>query len=440
MAHYTEPLTGFLLLSSFAFDSSVAAVLWTLCAGGKLVIPDNDSHRDPARLAQLMRMHPVSHLLTIPSFYSLLLEQPDWQQIDSRHVAIVAGEACPVEVVERHRQLLPDVPLFNEYGIAQATVRSLVYDGRLKQQGSSMSIGRPVSNTEIYLLDSQLQPVPLGVRGELCIGEVCPVQGYLRRPGLTAEKFLPNPFSTYPGARLYKTGDITRYLPNRDIEFLGRVDELVKMRGYRVEPLEIEAVLREHESIRECVVMLNRRAGEENRLVGYIVCHDQREIGPGELRNYLKARLPEHMIPASFIMLDELPLTENGKIDRRALLAAKHSGLTSEEVYVPPRNEAEQIITGIWQEILMVDRIGVNDNFFDLGGHSLLIVKMHNRLHEVFETKISVIELFQHPTIRGIAKHIGQGQDQDAAVLKGEDRASMRKKLARRPKQFKQAN
>src|SRR5581483_4830355 len=281
--YYAEPVTSFLLLSSFAFDSSVAGLFWTLCTGGTLVMPGEDSHRDPSLLAQLIASHHISHLLALPSFYSLLLEPAGEQRLDSLRVAIVAGEACPVELVRRHDELLPETRLFNEYGPTEATVWSSVYNCRSYQKEGRVPIGRPLANTQTYLLDSELQPVPVGVRGELYIAGTGLTHGYIRRAGITAERFIPNPFSNQKGARLYKTGDTARYLPGGDIDFLGRIDDQVKIRGYRIEPGEIEAALNEHAAIEEGVVVVRQDEDEDKRLVGYVVCKPGQQVGLSEL-------------------------------------------------------------------------------------------------------------------------------------------------------------
>ena len=283
ISYYSEPVTGFLLLSSFAFDSSVAGIFWTLCQGGKLVLPPDDLQQNLLHLAALIAQHQVSHLLSIPSLYAFILAQAELQQLVGLRAAIVAGESCPRELVERHNELLPHTSLFNEYGPTEGTVWSSVYQCQSLGPRAQVPIGCPTANMQIYLLDACLQPVPIGVLGELCISGDGLARGYLNRPALAAEKFMPNPFSEEPGSRIYRTGDLARYLPDGNIEFLGRVDHQVKVRGFRIELGEIEAVLGQHPAVQEAVVTAweAEHAPGEKHLVAYVV-QDAQYQGPDE--------------------------------------------------------------------------------------------------------------------------------------------------------------
>ncbi|MDZ8087066.1 MAG: amino acid adenylation domain-containing protein [Nostoc sp. DedQUE12b] len=365
ITYYSEPVTSFLLIPSFAFDSSVAPIFWTLCQGGKLVLLTEGSQRDIWQLVKLIVQHQVSHWLSVPSLYSTLLAAIDPAQLVSLQTVIVAGECCSTELVERHRQLLPDTSLFNEYGPTEATVWSSVYDCQNHDLNNPVSIGRPIANTQIYLLDSYLQPVPIGVPGEIYIGGLGVAKGYLNRPELTAQKFIPNPFSDFglpildfrlgdknenfdnpksklrfqrtKGAtqnlkfnRLYKTGDLARYLPDGNIEFLGRIDRQVKIRGYRIELTAIEAILLQHPVVREAAVILREEESGSKRLVAYVVPQQKPAPATNELRSFLQQKLPEYMIPNVFVVLEELPLTPSGKVDRRHLPAPEQ--VQSEEV------------------------------------------------------------------------------------------------------------
>jgi amino acid adenylation domain-containing protein/FkbM family methyltransferase len=278
LSYYRQPVTGFLLLSSFSFDSSVAGIFWTLAQGGALILPREELLLDMVPLADLIARHGVSHLLSLPSLYALLLEQAPPENLGSLQTIIVAGEACPKDLLERHAQLLPQAALFNEYGPTEGTVWSSVYDCRLPTLKTLVPIGSPINNTQVYLLDSGLKLVPVGTPGELYIGGLGLARGYLNRPHLTAEKFIPHPFSTEPGARLYKTGDLARFQAEGTIEFLGRTDHQVKIRGYRVELEEIEAVLAQHSGLRDCVVVAREEAPGEQKLVAYLVPHEQRAL------------------------------------------------------------------------------------------------------------------------------------------------------------------
>ncbi|MGH7835123.1 MAG: phosphopantetheine-binding protein, partial [Candidatus Binatia bacterium] len=250
----------------------------------------------------------------------------------------------------------------------------------------------------------RLQPVPAGATGELCIGGVGLARGYLNRPELTAEKFIPNPFNGGPGERLYRTGDLARYLPDGNVEFLGRIDHQAKVRGYRIEPGEIEAVLRGHPQVSEAVV-LPEDGPAGKRLVAYVVSIQDR-VEVGELRTFLKARLPEYMIPLTFAFLDSLPLTPSGKIDRRALPKPDQSRPELESAFVTPRTPTEKLLARTWAEILKLEKIGIHDNFFELGGHSLLATQVISRLRDAFRVDLPLRSLFESPTVAGLAERI----------------------------------
>ncbi|HEX6287625.1 MAG TPA: phosphopantetheine-binding protein, partial [Herpetosiphonaceae bacterium] len=276
---------------------------------------------------------------------------------------------------------------------------------------SVIPIGRPIANTQLYVLDRQMQPVPLGAHGELYIGGDGVGRGYLNQPALTGATFVPDPFSGTGGGRLYKTGDLARYLADGTLEFLGRIDQQVKLRGFRIELGEIEAVLAEHPAVREAVVLLREDTPGDPRLVAYVATNQapsnqESETWNSELRQFLGARLPAYMIPSAFVLLDALPLTENGKVDRRVLPAPERSGLQAADRVQPPRTPTEEAIAGIWSEVLQLDRIGMRDNFFELGGHSLLATQVIARLRSTFQIDLPVHRLFETPTIAALAEHI----------------------------------
>ncbi|HMB06392.1 MAG TPA: amino acid adenylation domain-containing protein, partial [Isosphaeraceae bacterium] len=318
---YREPVRGFLLVSSFAFDSSVAGLFWTLCQGGVLVLPPRAAQSDPHRLSQLMSEHQVSHILSIPSLYGLLLDEAPTERLESLRTAIVAGEPCPRALIESHRAKLPRTELFNEYGPTEATVWCSLFRCRTVKPRGSVPIGRPIADTQMYVLDARLRPVPIGVTGELYIGGPGLARGYWDRPALTAERFLPDPFSGTPGGRLYKTGDLARWRSDGEIEFLGRADDQVKIRGYRIEPGEIEAALLRHPAVREAVAVAREDTPGDPRLVAYIVPVDPTAPEAADLRPWLKRSLPDYMVPSAFVTLRALPLSPNGKVDQKALPA-----------------------------------------------------------------------------------------------------------------------
>ncbi|HEY3566280.1 MAG TPA: phosphopantetheine-binding protein, partial [Thermoanaerobaculia bacterium] len=271
---------------------------------------------------------------------------------------------------------------------------------------ASIPYGRPLANTRFYVLDGDLEPCPPGVPGDNYIGGGCPALGYAGQPALTAERFLPDPFSPVPGGRMYATGDRVRFGPDGVMEFLGRVDFQVKVRGYRIELGEIEAALLRHPGVREAVALAREDAGGEKRLVAYVVPAVTPPPATAELREALQRTLPEYMVPWTFVMLDRLPVTANGKLDREALPAPGEAA--AGEAYVAPRNELERSIAAVWREVLGLERVGVHDNFFESGGSSLLIVKLHGRLNEALGTEIPIMELFRHSTIDALARKLSE--------------------------------
>jgi amino acid adenylation domain-containing protein len=402
-SNYREPVRAFLLLSSFAFDSSVAGIFWTLGQGGCLCLLAHDDARDPAVLAKLIERHKVSHLLALPTLYAVLLKQA-FQQLQSVTSVIVAGEACPNDVVKQHFAALPDVRLYNEYGPTEGTVWSSVYLAGIEDIDRVLPIGRPIDNVQLYLLDPALLPVPVGVPGELYIGGEGVVRGYLRRPDLTAEKFVPDPFGNN-GGRLYKTGDLARYRADGNIEFLGRIDHQVKIRGFRIELGEVETRLLQHVDVHEAVALAREDNSGNQQLIAYLVGNPGSSPEPDALRDHLKTTLSDYMLPNAFVFLDRMPLSANGKLDRKALPAPDFCGQLQKQ-YVEPRTETEQILADIWAEVLDLERVGVKDNFFELGGHSLLATQLVSRLCRKFNIELPLKAIFEDGTIEKIAQKI----------------------------------
>ena len=399
-ALYYGPESGrFLLLSSFSFDSSLAGIFGTLCQGGTLVVTPGPVQSNLMRLAALVDRYQISHLLCVPSLYSLLLEQAKEVQLDSLRTVIVAGEACPIDLAERHFASLPQTQLFNEYGPTEATVWSTVY--RFPQEGGkTVAIGRPIPNTRVYVLDPRMNPVPVGVPGELYIAGPGVARGYFNQPAETREKFVLDIFSDTTGARLYKTGDLVRYLPDGNLEFLGRLDHQVKIRGLRIELEEIEACILEHRNVRQTVVSLREEPAMEPELIAYIVSAEPDRFDAEELRHFLGKKLPEAMVPSTVVMLDKLPLMANGKVNRQALAAPAR---VSEKQFVAPKTALESKLLELWQDVLGKQGFGVTQNFFDLGGHSLLIAKLLLRIEQRFGRRLSLADVFQLPTVRQLA-------------------------------------
>ena len=405
-AYYKEPISAFLLLSSFSFDSSVAGIFWTLCQGGLLVIPEDGVHQDPVLLGALIERYRVSHLLCLPSLYSLMLEQVASQQLRSLRTAIVAGEECPADLVVCQGRLALQASLINEYGPTEGTVWVTVSDCANHKQIRAVPIGRPIANAQTYLLDSHLEPAPIGVPGELYVGGAGVVRGYLGRPDLTAERFIPDQFGGNTGARLYRTGDSARFRADAQIEFLGRTDRQVKLRGYRIELDEIESLLAQHEHVRQCAVSLRQDQPANFRLVAYFVPSATSALSADQLRTYLQNKLPAYMIPSAFVALSILPVTSNGKLDRKALPEPVYEDVGDEQQAAS--SAVEEIIAGIWAEVMKVGRVGVNENFFEKGGHSLLATQVVSRVREAMGVEVGLREMFEHPTVRGLAQVVEQ--------------------------------
>jgi acyl carrier protein len=331
---------------------------------------------------------------------------------------MLGGEALAAELAKELRRELPAV-LLNMYGPTETTIWSTTH--RLDEVSSIVLIGRPIANTQIHILNGNLQPVPVGVTGELFIGGEGVARGYLNRPELTDEKFISDLFSNNSNARLYRTGDRARYREDGEIEFLGRVDQQIKLRGHRIEAGEIESVLRESKGVRECVVVSREVTTGDLRLIAYIVAEAETEAN--DLRQFLQRKLPDFMVPAAFVFLDQLPLTPNRKIDRKALPAPSEFVADRQTAYVAPRTETEKKIAKLWQELLRVGTVGLHDNFFDLGGHSLLVVQAQARLQDLTGVNVSVVRLFQFPTVGALAKFIGNGEGR-ASLNRARNRGS----------------
>jgi acyl-CoA synthetase (AMP-forming)/AMP-acid ligase II len=330
----------------------------------------------------MMQATPVTWRLLLDSGWT---GSPDFK-------ILCGGEALPLELAKR--LLATGGELWNLYGPTETTIWSTIH--RMDDRGGVVPIGKPIANTEAYVLDANRELIPVGVAGELYLGGDGLARGYLGRAELTAEKFVTHPF--LPGRRLYRTGDLVRWLADGNLEYLGRLDQQLKLRGYRIELGEIEVALEQQPDIQQAAVVLHLDASGEQRLTAYLVTRGGVSIDPSALREALSGKLPGYMVPSAIVRLNELPLTPNKKVDRKAL-AARPFEVPVSSVYVPPRTNAEQKVAAIWQELLRTERIGVSDNFFDLGGYSLLVVQLQSRLLQQFQKELSLVELFQHPTV-----------------------------------------
>ncbi|AFY82810.1 non-ribosomal peptide synthetase [Oscillatoria acuminata] len=384
----------------FSFDVSVWEFFWPLLTGARLIVAQPDGHKDSTYLVKLIAESQITTVHFVPSMLQVFLEERGLENCHSLRQVFCSGEALPKELADRFLARL-GAKLHNLYGPTEAAVDVTFWECDRASPLNIVPIGRPVANTQIYILDPSLQPVPIGVKGELYIGGVQLARGYLNRPELTAEKFIQNPFDE-PGQRLYKTGDLVRYLPNGDIDYLGRIDNQVKLRGYRIELGEIEAVLAQHPQVQQSVVTLR-----EERLVAYWVKASTELIFP-DLKGFLKTKLPAYMVPTAFVELETLPLTPNGKIDRKSLPEPDFTG--PQETWVAPRTALEQQLAELWSEVLGIERIGLYDNFFELGGHSLLATQLISRIREVFQVELPLKTLFEATTIAQLGEAVAQGQ------------------------------
>jgi amino acid adenylation domain-containing protein len=405
-AEESETIASSLLLMSYAFDGSMLGIFYPLCQGGLLSLPREGEQADASQVARLIAEKKITYICAVPSFYRLLLEQAQVEQLRSLRIVHVAAEAVPPKLVERHHQLLPETQLVNIYGPTETTVWCTSYEFRPHDDLSVIPIGHPSHNMQAYVLDDYLQPAPLGVVGELYAGGAGVARGYLNRPDLTAERFIPHPYSTEPGARLYRTGDRVRMLASGEIEYLGRVDHQVKVRGYRIELGEIEAVLLQQEGVREAAVVVREDEPGDKRLVGYVATDEAQRLSAGELRARLQKKLPEYMMPSAFVLMEKLPQTTSGKVNRLALPAPEAGRDTLAESFVAPRTPIEELLARIWGEVLKVESIGINDDFFALGGHSLLATQLVSRVRESFAVDLPLRALFEWPTVAGLAQRV----------------------------------
>jgi amino acid adenylation domain-containing protein len=398
-----EELSGVLFSTSLCFDLSVFELFAPLCAGGKVILVEN-----ALSLAEL-DSDEVTLVNTVPSAMTELVRLRGIPS--SARIVNLAGEPLLNNLVQDIYGKANVEQVLNLYGPSEDTTYS-TFARLLKGATEEPSIGRPVSNTSVYLLDSNLQLVPVGVLGELHLSGAGLARGYLDRAEMTAEKFIPNPFSTEPGVRMYKTGDLARYQTDGTIQFLGRIDHQIKLRGYRIELGEIETILREHAAVQNAVVMMRDSPQGNKDLVAYVVADSGTEENlTGELRGVLKQKLPDYMAPSYFVYLEQLPLTPNGKIDRRALPAPDRSRPEFAHARSAPRNHTEEQLARIWQQVLDIEQVGITDNFFELGGHSLLAVRLLAEIEKTFGQKIPLVSLFRNATIESLAVVLGQDVD-----------------------------
>lgn len=398
-----------LQMASFSFDVFVGDLVRALCSGGKLVLCPPNSLIAPEKLYKLIEKERISLADFVPSVLrglSVYLEKT-YQKLDSLEIVIVGSEPCYIKDYQQFKQFCqPQSRLINSYGVTEATIDSCYFETTeidlFKTQ--LVPIGRPYQNTQVYLLDRHLQPVPIGVPGELHIAGDGLAKGYLNLPDLTQEKFIPHPFCNHPHSRLYKTGDLARYLSDGTIEFLGRIDHQIKLRGFRIELPEIESVLNLHPEVQQAVVLLAENSQNDKVLAAYLIAKNQ-SINASDLRLFLQQRLPGYMIPSAFVVLESFPLTPNGKVDRKAFPKLNREP-SNEREFIPPRDYIEQQMAQIWSEVLSLHPIGIRDNFFDLGGYSLLAIRLMAQIQQKFQQTLPLAILFEAPTIEQLSNRL----------------------------------
>ena len=406
-----EQLRGVLASTSISFDLSVFELFLPLSVGGQVILA-----RDALELPHLAASGEVSLVNTVPSAMAELIRTAGVPE--TVKTVNLAGEALKAELVRQVYEQTGVAQVWNLYGPSEDTTYS-TFALIAKETNGLVPIGRPVACTQVYLLDQRLEPVPVGITGELYLGGDGLARGYLGRPALTAESFIPNPFGTKAGARLYRTGDLARYMPDGNIEYLGRVDHQVKIRGFRIELGEIEAVLGERPIVRDVAVLAREDTIGDKRIVAYLVLNHESTSAVEELRRALKEKLPSFMMPSAFVVLDALPLTSNGKVDRQALPAPDHTRPDMEESFAAPRTPIEEMMAVIWSQILQIEKVGIHDNFFSLGGHSLLATQVVNRVRDTFHVDLPLRIFFETPTVADFAAYIARSQmgEADDATL-----------------------
>ncbi|HEX8559853.1 MAG TPA: amino acid adenylation domain-containing protein [Pyrinomonadaceae bacterium] len=405
-----------LAVSTLSFDIAATEIFMPLISGARVHVAGREAAADGARLAELLGGVGATVMQGTPATWRILFAA-DWRG-DARLKVFSTGEALDRALAN---QLLGScAEVWNLYGPSETTIYSGVM--RVNAGEGPVPIGPPIANTRFYVLDGFMNPAPVGIYGELWIGGDGLAQGYLNRPGLTAERFVPDPFSAEPGARLYKTGDAARYLEDGSLEFGGRLDHQVKVRGFRIELGEVEAALARHLRARAAVVVAREDRPGEQRLVAYVVCDEGRSPSPGEWRDFLKESLPEYMIPSLFVRLDALPLSPNGKVNRRLLPAPDASRPELRRAYAAPRTPTESRLVEIWTNVLALERVGVGDDFFELGGDSILATRLASRVRRAFGVELPLRDLFWKPTVRELAPRIEELLIEQLETL-GEDEA-----------------
>jgi amino acid adenylation domain-containing protein len=404
------------LVSTLAADLGTTNLYGALCGGGTVHIFPYERATDPLAFIEYFQNHSVDSMKLVPSHFEALRSQTNWQSALPQKRLILAGEASNWELVESIRREKPELDLQVHYGPTETTVSMLMYPTPAENHPPThhVPLGKPIPNVNAYVLDTNLQPVPVGIPGELYVAGAGVARGYINQPGLTADRFLPDPFDIN-GGRMYRTGDLVRYLASGDIEFLGRIDLQVKVRGYRVELGAIESYLQQHPAIHNAVVVSHTPTKNQTQLVAYLVAADGHTLDVAKIRSYLREKLPDYMVPSIFMLITALPLNPNGKVDRKNLPAPNQNRYLTDE-FIAPHTEAEIKIAHIWCEILSLPKVGIDDNFFDLGGESFKAIRVVRAMSQSFGQNISVMQIFKFPTIRELAQQYAEQHPQNADI------------------------
>ncbi|MEH2206134.1 MAG: amino acid adenylation domain-containing protein [Nostoc sp.] len=442
----------FLQSAPSSTDISVWQFLAPLLIGGKTVIVDIETVAIPDKLFETLKSQKITVVELVPALFGGLLEYTSQLPIHKRELPdlkwmMVVGESVSVSWVNKWLEIYPEIKIVNAYGPTEAAddITQFIVNKPLPENQRTVSIGKPLANLNLYILDGEMQLLPIGAPGEICVSGIGVGDGYWKNQEKTNLSFVPNPFTNVrknlPENRrdlIYKTGDLGRWLPDGNIEFLGRIDHQVKIRGFRVELGEIETFLGQHPNVRENVVVVQQDEPGNLQLVAYVVAKTQPVPGISELRSFLQEKLPDHMLPSVFVMLENLPLAPSGKVDRKALPKPDNFRPELETAYILPRNEMEHAIADIWQNILKVEKVGIQDNFFDLGGHSLNVLQVYSKLRELFKADLVITDLFKYPTISSISRYFSQEEDDSFANQSNELNEQLEAGKARLKQRFLQ--
>jgi amino acid adenylation domain-containing protein len=391
--------------TSLGFVDSVWEIFGPLLRGVPGVIVPDDVVRNPRELVRFLAAHRVTRIVLVPSLLRTMLEETAdlKESLPELSFWVSSGEALPPGLCEAFREAMPGARLLNLYGSSEVAADSTSFEVGQREPAGSVLIGRPIANTQIYLIDERLRLAPVGVPAELYVGGAGLARGYLGQPGLTAERFIPDAFAQEPGARLYRTGDLARWTEDGNVEYVGRTDHQVKIRGFRVETGEVEAALARHPEVRQAVVVALEDAPGQRRLVAYVVAHEGESPGVSRLRAFVGEQLPDYMLPSAFVFMEALPLTPSGKVNRLALPRPPEERPALEAAYAPPSTPVEMELAAIWSELLRTGPVGADDNFFDLGGHSLMATQLLSRVRAHFHAEVALPDFFKCPTVAGLA-------------------------------------